>query len=208
MTEKTQDTITVAKITAAATILVAIISLIGNMFTVYWQFIRKPDEASQHTPTPESTSLAIEQIPQKVFAYYGNAENLGGVATVNLAYDGKFPYPDYMLDYNVPEGPTGYAGMAFQFDEGQNVLGYKAIEFTIQFNDVNIPIDFYVKDISNKRGNIRVLSTSTDKIKLRYDLGNFKDVNFNALKEVGLNSDITFSTGRHVVTIYGISFVY
>ncbi len=88
--------------------------------------------------------------------------------------------PIYMLDYNVPEGQTGYAGMAFQFSEGQNVLGYKAIEFTIQFNDVNIPIDFYVKDISNKSGNIRILSTSTEKIKLRYDLGNFKDVNFNA----------------------------
>ncbi len=177
MTEKAQDTITIAKITVAGTILVAIISLIGNLFSVYWQFIRKPDEASQRTPTPVSNSLAIEQIPQRVFAYYGNAENLGGFATVNLAYDGMAPYPSYILDYNVPEGQTGYAGMAFQFDEGQNVLGYKAIEFTIQFNDVNIPIDFYVKDISNKGGNIRILSTSTEKMKLRYDLGNFKDVN-------------------------------
>ncbi len=189
-------------------IAVAVIGLVGTCVAAFFAIPAFQTWVGSLFSPSNPKSLAVEEIPQRVFAYYGNAVNLGGVSTVNLAYDGSSPYPSYMLDYNVPAGQTGYAGMAFQFNNGQNMTRYNAVEFTIQFNEINVPIDFYVKDISNEDGYIRILSTSTDKMKLRYELGNFKQVNFNALKEVGFNSDNSFSSGRHIVTISGIRFVH
>jgi hypothetical protein len=195
------------KITAPQAVIIgSIITVIGVIIGSFLNPFFK-NLLERPTPTPNPTSFPIENFPQEVFAYYGNAVGLGGAASINLLYDGISSYPRYLLDYNVPQGQTGYAGIAFQFADGQNVTKYSAIEFTIQFNEANVPIDFYVKDISNKGSRLHILSAGTDKMKLRYELDNFKEINFNALKEVGLNSDNTFSSGRHIVTIYGISFV-
>jgi hypothetical protein len=193
-----------------AVIIAAVIGVFGIVMGVVIGAFLNPFASkliNQPTPTANPTLFPIENFPQQVFAYYGNAEGVGGAANVNLLYDGIHSYPSYHLDYNIPQGQTGYAGMAFQLDNGQNVTSYNAIEFTIQFSDTNIPIDFYVKDITGQSSSMRILSTSTDKMKLRYELDNFKGIDFNAFKEVGLNSDNTFSSGRHIVTISGISFV-
>lgn len=57
MTKNGQDTVTVAKITAKATIGVAIISLLGNLVLGYWQFIAKPGKTNQ----PETYEFSVSQ---------------------------------------------------------------------------------------------------------------------------------------------------
>ncbi len=207
MAKRTQNTVTIAKITVAGTIIVAVTSLIGNLILGYWQFLRKPDDATQSTPFPEAASLAIEQIPQRVFSYYGNSENLGGFAKLDIIFDGSGINPHYLLNYTIPSDQEGYAGIAFQFDKGQDVTDYSAIAFNIQFSEGNIPIDFYVKDIGGNGDYVRVVSKGTEATPFRFDLNIFKNVDFNALKDVGFNSDRDFVSGQHIITIFGVSFL-
>ncbi len=207
MTKKAPATVSVAKITLIGTISVAVISLIGNLILGYWQFTREPVDGYQPTSTPEATSLAIEQIPQRVFSYYGNSENLGGFAKLDLILDGVGIKPYYFLNYTIPSDQDGYAGMVFQLDKGQDITDYSAIAFNIQFSEGNIPIDFYVKDISGNGDYVRVMSKGIEETTFRYDLNDFKNVDFNALKEVGFNSDKDFISGQHTVTISSVIFV-
>jgi len=188
-------------------VIIAIIGLIGGiLIAILTPLVTK--WVNQPTPTGAPTSYSIENFPQQDFAYSGAEINKGGMAVLYLIYNGSGQYPNYLLDYNIPEGQPGYAGLAFQFTSGQNVAGYDAIEFTVQFSDFNIPIDFYVKDISGQDSSIRITSSSTDKMNIRYALTNFSGVNFNALREIGFNSDNTFSTGRHTINVSNIRFVH
>ena len=206
MAKKSQNTITVARLTMTGTIIVAIISLVGNLILGYWQFVRKPSNANQPTSTPNPTSLAIEQIPQKVFPYYGEVENIGGFAKIELLFDGVDEKPSYELKYTIPANQPGYAGIAFQFERGLNVSSYKTVVFRIQFDDTGNSIDFYLKDIGGKKSSIRIVGRDTNELTLRYELSDFQEVNTNALLEIGLNAQDVFSSGQHTLTIHQISF--
>ena len=162
--------------------------------------------ASPVLMTPGADSLSIEQIEQRVFAYDGSAEDLGGWANYDTFFDGVDGKPHYELNYDIPGDETGYAGLAFQFERGVNVSMYKAIALTLEFEGVNNPIDLYVKDISGNGKSVRIVSNSTDGMPLRYEFSNFGDVDFNALKEIGINVDNSFTSGSHSVTIYSIYF--
>jgi hypothetical protein len=188
-----------------ATIIAAIVAVIGiaiGAFLNPWA----EKVINQPTATPSSASLAIEQIKLNVFDYDGSAENLGGWANYDTIFDGVDSKPHYVLDYQIDEGEDGYAGLAFQFEKGKNLSAYHAIVFALQFDDVNVPIDLYVKDISGKRGSVRIVSNSTKDMPLRYEFSNFGDIDFNALQEVGINIDDNFGNGRHTVTIHSIRF--
>ncbi len=206
---KEEPEITSSRIIARSTIIVAIIGLIGIVATAILDPLGQK-WINQPTPTSTSTFYPIENFPQQDFPYFGDETSTGksGVAALYVLYDGSNQFPRYLLDYNVPQEPSGYAGLSFQFTNGQNVANYNAIEFTIQFSDTNIPIDFYAKDITGQSSSIRILSSSTDKMNIRYALDDFSGIDFNALKEVGFNSDNTFSTGRHTITVSDIRFVH
>ncbi len=192
-----------ALINSRSGIIIAIIGLIGGLLIA----ILPPFVAKLAAAPTETKGLAMEQIEQKIFAYYGEAENVGGFAKIDLAYDGVHEKPSYILNYNIPGDKTGYAGVAFQFKKSLDVESYRAIEFEIRFDAANVPIDFYVKDANKNGATMRILSTGTDPLRMRYELTNFKGIEFNALKEVGFNADNTFSTGAHIVTIRSMQFV-
>jgi len=151
-------------------------------------------------------TLAIEQIPQKVFPYYGEVENVGGFAKIELLFDGVDEKPSYELKYTIPANQPGYAGIAFQFENGLNVSSYKTVVFKIHFDDPGNSIDFYLKDIGGKKSSIRIVGKDTNELTLRYELSDFQNVNTNALMEIGLNAQDVFSSGQHTVTIRQISF--
>lgn len=207
MTRQTLDTVTVAKITLTGTITVAIISLIGNLILGYWQFIRKPSETNQPTPTPASNALAIEQLPMTLFVYDGRGENLGGWSDLKLSFLNSMP--NYKFDYSIPSDQTGYAGMAFRFSEGQNVSKYQRIEFTIQFDgkESQHVMDFYLTDISGQKSPVRITEIGSNEKKESELLSNFVNTNLNAIKEMVFNVDNTFVTGDHQVTVSNIHFV-
>lgn len=205
MTKKGQDTVTVTKITIIGTIIVAIISLIGNLVLGYWQFILKPGEANQLTPTPNTTSLAIEQIPQDIFAYAGNNNPDGGAGTFVLIEDDE-NIPNYKLDYSLLSDKYGYAGLAFNFHGSMNLSTYNAIECIIIFSQPLDEINLYIKDISNNFNTIRVVNNGVNEMVLRYEFKNFPSINFNAVKEIGLVASTDFSTGTHQVVVKTIRF--
>ena len=187
-------------------ILVAVISLIGTCLTAFFAIPGFQNWVGSLFTPPNPKSLAIEQIPQRVFPYYGEAENVGGFAKIELLFDGVDEKPSYEFRYTLPADQPGYAGIAFQFENGLNVSSYKTIVFKIQFDDVGNSVDFYLKDIGGKKSSIRIVSKDTNELTLRYELSNFPEVNSNALLEIGLNVQEVFSIGQHTVTIHQISF--
>ena len=187
-------------------IAIAIIGLVGTCITAFFAIPGFQNwVGSLFTPT-NPRSLAIEKISQRIFPYYGEAENVGGFAKIELLFDGVDEKPSYILKYTIPANQPGYVGVAFQFENGLNVSSYKTIVFKIQFDDVGNSVDFYLKDIGGKKSSIRIVSKDTNELTLRYELSNFPEVNPNALLEIGLNVQDVFSSGQHTVTIRQIRF--
>ena len=187
-------------------IAIAIIGLVGTCITAFFAIPGFQNWVGLlFTPT-NPKSLAIEQISQRVFPYYGEAENVGGFAKIELLFDGVDEKPSYEFKYILPANQPGYAGIAFQFENGLNVSSYKTIVFKIQFDEVGNSVDFYLKDIGGKKSSIRIVSKDTNELTLRYELSNFPEVNPNALLEIGLNVQDVFSSGQHTVTIRQIRF--
>lgn len=187
-------------------IAIAIIGLVGTCITAFFAIPAFQNWVGLlFTPT-NPKSLAVEQISQRVFPYYGEAENVGGFAKIELLFDGVDEKPSYEFKYTLPANQPGYAGIAFQFENGLNVSSYKTIVFKIQFDDVGNSVDFYLKDIGGKKSSIRIVSKDTNELTLRYELSNFPEVNSNALLEIGLNVQDVFSSGQHTVTIRQIRF--
>jgi len=205
MSKKTPNTITVAKITVVGTIIVAIISLIGNLMLGYWQFILKPGEAEKPEHALPSESLAAEQIPLDLFAYGGNDNPDGGYATFVLVND-REAVPNYRLDYSLPADKYGYAGLAFKFHESMDLSTYDAIECAITFSRPAGEIDLYLKDMDDHFNTVRVISSGVGEVALHYDFQNFPDIDFNAVREIGLVASTDFSTGLHQVIIRNIRF--
>jgi hypothetical protein len=188
-----------------AMIWAAIIGVIGVVLGAFFgPFFKKLID--QPVPTTIPASLAIEQIPQQVFAYAGNDNPEGGWSAFGLDYDDK-SIPIYKLDYSLPTDKKGYAGLALNFLKGQNLSGYHAIECTIIFAEPLDDINLYIKDISNNFKTIRVAGNGAAQMNLRYEFTNFPDINFNAVQEVGIIADTEFSTGNHTVRIKNVRFV-
>ena len=188
-----------------ATIFAAIIAVIGIAIGAFLNPLAEKI-INQPTPTPSLPSLAIERIPQQIFAFAGNNNPNGGSGAFWLIYDDA-QTPIYRLDFSLPADKSGYAGLAFQFTEGQNLSTYHAIELTMIFGQSNDEIDLYIKDISNASGQVHIAASSTNEMFLRYEFANFNNVNFNAVKEIVLFSETKFVTGDHQVRIKNIRFV-
>lgn len=188
-----------------ATIFAAVIALIGIGVGA---FLNPLAEKLINTPvpTPDSTSLALEQIPQQIFPYAGNNNPDGGWSAFWLYYEdgGK---PVYKLEYALPDDKDGYAGLAFEFSEGQNLSEYKAVECTVLFNQQNDVIDLYFNDIAGNFNTVRLANNTTNEMTVRFEFTNFPAVNFNALSEFGIVVSTDFTSGSHHVRIKDVRFV-
>jgi hypothetical protein len=154
----------------------------------------------------EPKSIAIETMPQNVFVYAGNNSPDGGWGAFSLIYDEK-QLPNYKMEYFLPDDKYGYAGLVFKFVDGENLSAYQAIELTVVFGAGSDEIDLFIKDISYNSSSIRITGSGTDEMVLRYDLKNFHDINFNAVKEVGVFADNNFIKGSHQVLVKNVRFV-
>ena len=152
-----------------------------------------------------SDTLAIEQISQDIFAYAGNNNPDGWSGTFVLIND-REKVPNYKLDYSLLDDKYGFAGLAFNFHESMNLSAYSAIEFVIIFSQALDEIDLYFKDDGKNFNTLRVVSGGTNEMTLRYEFKNFPDINFNAVKEIGLVASTVFSTGTHQIVVKNIRF--
>lgn len=184
-----------ALIGSAVTLLVGI-----SAFPPFQEWVR--DKLSDQKIEP----LGIEQMSPRVFAYYGEADNLGGFARLELFFDAGAGKPSYELAYTLPSDQTGYAGMAFQFTQGANLSGYRAVEFVLVFTQPGDVVDIYFKDIAGNFNTIRVSNSGADEMLLRHEFINFPSINFNAVKEFGIVVSTDFSTGGRKVQIKDVRF--
>lgn len=189
----------------AVPILVAIIGALATILATLLLVLKEPITA--WFTSPELKTLTIEEIPQRVFAYYGEAENAGGFAKLDLLFDGIDGKPSYALDYNIPGDQKGYVGLAFTFDTGANLSKYDAVECTILFSQLSDVVDLYFKDIANNFNTIRISNNGANEMMLRYELRNFPKINFNAVKEFGIVVSSDFSSGSHQVRIKNVRFI-
>jgi hypothetical protein len=153
---------------------------------------------------PEPQLLLIEQFPQEVFAYADTSS--GGWSTFWLIYH-DMDTPTYRLDYWLPSENSGYAGLTFKFTGGEDLSDYNAVEYVITFSQAPDEIDMYFKDIADNFDTIRITSNNTNEMVLRYQLTNFPNINFNAVKELGFAVNTDFSTGGHQILVKDIRFV-
>lgn len=197
--------ITINKIKARAKIVTAMIAVLGIIIgAILGPIVEKLINRPIDEVVP--VSLQLEQIPQNIFAYAGSDESIGGWSALWLRYEGN-GNPVYRLDYSLPTDQNGYAGMAFQFEEGQDLSEYKAVEITIRFYEPDSRIDFFIKDIAQNNAQMQVVAKGTNEAIIEYDFSNFSEVNFSAIKEIGLNVDTSVITGSHRVEIKNIKFV-
>ena len=204
--KKENPEVTSSKISARATIIVAIIGLVGIVATAILNPLGQK-WVEQPEPTPNSLSLSIEKLPVVVFVYDGRDEDLGGWSSLSISYQNSLP--NYHFSYSIPIDQTGYAGIAFRFIGGHNLSNYKRIEFTLQFDDMETEhmIDFYLTDISGQKSHVRMTEIGSDEKKESELLSNFAGINLNAIKEITFNTDNTFVAGDHQVTVSDIRFL-
>ena len=151
-------------------------------------------------------TLAIEDIPQKVFVFAGNNSPDGGWGAFSVIYDIEHNL-NYRMEYSLPEDKYGYAGMAFQFPKGYNLSEFEAIKFTILFRVPTDEMDLFIKDISDNNNSIHITGNGDEQMDLRFEFTNFSNINFNAVKEIGVLANTEFSTGSHEVWIKNVHFV-
>jgi hypothetical protein len=185
-------------------IIVALIGVFGTCIAAFFTVPAFQIWVGAFFPHSDSKSLAIEQIPQEIFAYADNNTD-GGWGTFWIVYDDE-NLPLYKLDYFLPNDKDGYAGLAFQFVEGSNLSTYNTVECVVIFSQLSDVVDLYFKDIAGNFNTIRVANNGANEMALRYEFTNFPNINFNAVKEFGIVVSTDFSTGGHQVRIKNVRF--
>ena len=194
-----------AIISSKSGIWIAIIGLVGGLLiAILTPFATK--WANRADPTPNASSLAIEQIPQTIFPYAGIDEGKGGTSAFRIIYDQSLK-PIYRFDYTLSSNSDEYGRLAFQFDQGQDVSEFKAIEFTIQFLESADVIQIHLIDIAKAGNSERITAKNTSEMKVTIPLENFKDIELKALKEIAFNAETGFSIGTNKILISDIRFV-
>ena len=195
-----------ASITTKGVILGALIGALATVITALLAFPPFQDWVrTWGKPLESQQEIAIEQIPLDIFAYAGNNNPDGGTATFVLIVDDANTQ-NYKLDYSLLGDKYGFAGLAFNFHESMNLSTYKVIECILIFSQPLDEINLYIKDIGKNFNTIRIVSNGSGEMALRYEFRNFPDINFNAVKEVGIVASTDFSTGTHQVVIKNIKF--
>ena len=202
--------VTAAKASSNGLIIVAVIGLIGTLILGYWQFVTKPSEANQPTPTQNTTSLAIEQIPFTLETYDGERDDPAccvGRAYFSLINNEKI-FPEYLLRYTFPKSGSkwGYAGIEFIFSKSQNFSSYKNLEFTVVFDVEATKAAVRLEDISQTNQQILFTRSAQSENPIIIPLGNFNRIDSNAVHSISFEADTSFASGSDEIIIKDIRF--
>jgi hypothetical protein len=166
---------------------------------------------NQPEPTLNPTSLAIEQIPLKLYTYQGDTDttcSCVGVAHMEFRYDANL-LPGYTLNYVFPDNNSnyGYAGLVFKFENAQNFSNYSAVEFSIVFSDPNDQANVDITDISGLKVPYHIVDNGAHENKVVIPFSNYKGTEFNAVSSIGFSANTGFSLGKHKFTVNNIRFI-
>lgn len=190
-----------------ATIFAALIAVVG---IIIGSFLTPLAEWLINKPTTNSRALTIEQIPFTVFPYGGDSNPSCCVGQGSMGFKNNSNLqPIYSLDYNLPENETrlGYSGLAFTFEQSQNLSEYYAIEFNIFFGDGINQSDINLKDITFKDIAFHVTGNANQWNTIVVPLTNFIGVDLKAVQVIEFEVLSNYTTGNHRFEISNIQFI-
>ena len=175
------------------------------------------------TPTPNSNFIRIEDIPNDLYSYNGDADSKvkNGSGRLVVSYR-QNTVPSYRFDYTIPtipQGDFGFAGFVFLLSDTFNFEEYDYIECTITYMDNNSKAQIGLKDVSGNTDYIRLVDgfvggkeinafgdekTRTVQIPIE---ANFESVNKKLVKEITFSVNAIFTKETHTFVIQNIRLI-
>jgi len=158
----------------------------------------------------------VENLNANVFPYNGVAPNAKEQSSASLSlntnYNNFHTSFLYWLTYIIPMQDQGWAGFTIQFEQPVDLLPYRAIQFQIQYADVDALIELHLKDDAGNFAKVRLdnhylKKLPTDLQTVQVPLKLYKSVTLDHVKEIVFAADDTFIRGKHSVLISHIHFV-
>jgi|SRR3990172_215722 len=215
-------------------IVIAIVGALGLIiaaFIGYAATIKStllPIEATQTAEVLHSASaganqahVAIETMGISASPYSGeNFSYLGDSKATLSTVVGSEGITQYWLDYEIfASGKPGQAVLEFKFQNLQNLIAYKYIEFTVDFITPNTQVGFYFENANeNGQGDAITLSNNLDiesvivthleneRYRFQIPLDRFTDTNMSNVSELGIYVHSDFIVGKGKIMIENISF--
>jgi len=199
-----------AIISSKSGVLIAIIGLIGGLLiAIFTPFATK--WANRPEPTLAPTSLAIEQTSFSVSTYDGEGDTdkscCAGRAELEYA-NNILDSPEYLLHYTLSDDSSkySYAGIAFVFDQSQNLHDYQNIEFTVSFGATVNQVKLSIEDITHLEQQNISTGNPNQENKFVVPLINFDKVDFKAIHAMSFQVDSDFMHGNDTLTVKEIKF--
>ena len=165
----------------------------------------------------EKGSFAPEQASAKVFRYQGVDDPTVGEGTgwfeVSTTLSNRTLETSYTLDYDIPLGSKGYAGIALWFANPQDFTDYDYVELRIKFADENGRCRFILKDSFGGYGDVvlgdgKVITASSDEQVVRIEIAKyFSHIALNSAREIDLDANGYFFDGVNTFTISRIRLI-
>jgi hypothetical protein len=158
----------------------------------------------------------IENLNANIFPYNGVAANATEQSSVNLSLNTHYKNFHtsflYWLTYVIPTQNPGWAGFTIQFEQPVDLRHYRAIQFQIQYADMDGLVELHLKDDAGNYAKVRLDSyylkkLPTDLQTVQIPLELYKSVTLDHVKEIVFAADYTFIHGKHSVLISHIHFV-
>lgn len=184
--------------------LIALLGIIVGAFLTPWaaKLINQP------TPTPKPTSLAIEQIPYRIYSYYSeNAVCCAGSALFEYGNNADRP-PGYSLIYTMPsdKSKSSFGGIAFEFTPSLNISEYQYVKFTITFSGQASQIDVKFEDIAKTQESIHETREANSTNPINVPLASFSKIDFKAIRIIAFEVKGDFAPGSGRIGIKDIQF--
>lgn len=167
----------------------------------------------------DKTSISLNSIPLLAGAYGGkdDPDVRQGSAALSIKHgtDGK---ANYRLTYDLPIEGKGYAGLAFVFDESQDLKDYAWIDTTITFEDKRTLCRLVLKNTAGETAyadlgetvsagkdisSIRYGNTHTIRIPLHTNF----NINRQSIKEIGFIADTYFTRESHTFIVHDVRLI-
>ena len=205
----------ISKITGPQAVIIAAVigAICGCLGIVAGAFLNPYAQKliNQPEPTPNPTSLVIEQVPFTIYTYDGERDSditcCAGWADFEYVNNANLS-PEYLLNYALLDDNSkySYAGIAFVFAQSQNLSEYQNIEFTITFGDQVTQIEFNFEDIAQTKEPYRIVGEANTEGTYIVPLTNFGQIDFKAIRALSFQVDSDFILGSGKFGVKNIHF--
>jgi hypothetical protein len=164
----------------------------------------------------DANAYPIEQGSVTASVWEGThaAPPVGGTGKLSVTSDtseGMYR-TSYKFAYDIPSDGEAWAGATLAFPQPMNFADYNSLEFTIVFGCPDARLRLYVQDAYGKRNSVilgdgSIIKATTQPQTVTLPLKTlFPDVARSSIKLIDLDTNNSFTTGSHYLTISDIHF--